>query len=66
VRRTSAKALTDCLLTRIDKDVITPALQDHPNSMRRSSHSLVERISRLEANLRDLHTLVRGGWRALS
>lgn len=53
-RRTTAKALTDCLLTQIDKAIITTAIQDHPNLYAMLFASLVERISRLETNLRDL------------
>jgi CRP-like cAMP-binding protein len=54
LRRTTAKTLTVCLLTRIDKKAIIPALQDHPDLYATLFARLVERMTRLEANLRDL------------
>ncbi len=53
VRRTSAKVLTDCLLTRIDRAAATSLLRDHPGSYAALFACLVERTAQLEARLRD-------------
>lgn len=59
LRRTTAKVLTECVLTRIERSALTSLLRHHPNCYAALFECLVQRIARLEANLRD-HVLYPG------